>query len=105
MAGEYLRKGRSVYIEGRLRTRKWTDKDGIEKYTTEIYGEQMQLLGGREGGGGGGGMGSDGGGDAQENIEVILIPRADLPAFVAAKRAAGIAIDVKMLLLLGDALL
>lgn len=47
----------------------------------------------------------DGGGDAQENIEVILVPRADLPAFVAAKRAAGVAIDVKMLLLLGDALL
>lgn len=47
----------------------------------------------------------DGGGDAQENIEVILVPRADLPAFVAAKRAAGVAIDVKMLLLLGEALL
>ncbi|WP_019517798.1 NUDIX hydrolase [Sphingomonas sp. Mn802worker] len=47
----------------------------------------------------------DGGGDAQEDIEVILVPRADLPAFVAAKRAAGVAIDVKMLLLLGDALL
>ena len=47
----------------------------------------------------------DGGGDAQEDIAVILVPRADLPAFVAAKRAAGVAIDVKMLLLLGDALL
>lgn len=47
----------------------------------------------------------DGGGDAQENIEVILVPCADLPAFVAAKRAAGVAIDVKMLLLLGEALL
>ena len=58
IAGEYLKKGRPVYIEGRLRTRKWTDKDGVEKYTTEIYAEQMQLLGGREGGGGG-----DGGGE------------------------------------------
>jgi ADP-ribose pyrophosphatase len=47
----------------------------------------------------------DGGGDAHENIEVIVVPRADLPAFVAAKRAAGVAIDVKMLLLLADALL
>jgi single-strand DNA-binding protein len=42
-----------------LRTRKWTDKDGVEKYTTEIYAEQMQLLGAREGGGGGGGGGDD----------------------------------------------
>jgi single-strand DNA-binding protein len=57
IAGEYLKKGRPVYIEGRLRTRKWTDKDGVEKYTTEIYAESMQLLGGREGGGGGGGYG------------------------------------------------
>jgi single-strand DNA-binding protein len=45
VAGEFLKKGRPVYIEGRLRTRKWTDKDGIEKFTTEIVGDQMQLLG------------------------------------------------------------
>ena len=51
VAVEYLKKGRPVYIEGRLRTRKWTDKDGIEKYTTEICGEQMQLMGGRDEGG------------------------------------------------------
>lgn len=50
IAGEYLKKGRSVYVEGRLKTRKWTDKDGVEKYTTEIIAEQMQLLGGREDG-------------------------------------------------------
>ncbi|OGB06154.1 MAG: single-stranded DNA-binding protein [Burkholderiales bacterium RIFCSPHIGHO2_12_FULL_69_20] len=55
IAGEYLKKGRPVYVEGRLKTRKWTDKDGVEKYTTEIVADQMQLLGGREGGGGGGG--------------------------------------------------
>ncbi|ODU97147.1 MAG: single-stranded DNA-binding protein [Thiomonas sp. SCN 64-16] len=54
IAGEYLKKGRPVYVEGRLKTRKWTDKDGVEKYTTEIIAEEMQLLGGREGGGGGG---------------------------------------------------
>ncbi|GAB4464368.1 MAG: single-stranded DNA-binding protein [Burkholderiaceae bacterium] len=52
IAGEYLRKGRSVYVEGRLRTRKWTDKDGNEKYTTEIVAENMQMLGSREGTGG-----------------------------------------------------
>jgi single-strand DNA-binding protein len=48
IAGEYLKKGRPVYVEGRLKTRKWTDKDGVEKYTTEIMAENMQLLGGRE---------------------------------------------------------
>jgi single-strand DNA-binding protein len=51
IAGEYLKKGRSVYIEGRLQTRKYTDKDGVEKYSTEIVADRMQLLGGREGGG------------------------------------------------------
>ena len=50
VAGEYLKKGRSVYIEGRLQTRKYTDKDGVEKYSTEIVGDRMQLLGGRSGG-------------------------------------------------------
>jgi len=59
IAGEYLKKGRPVYVEGRLRTRKWTDKDGVEKYTTEITATDMQLLGGREGGGGGGGGSGD----------------------------------------------
>ncbi len=64
IAGEYLKKGRSVYIEGRLQTRKYTDKDGVEKYSTEIVGDRMQLLGSREGGGGGDGdteFGSSGG--------------------------------------------
>jgi single-strand DNA-binding protein len=55
IAGEYLKKGRPVYVEGRLKTRKWTDKDGVEKYTTEIVADQMQLLGSREGMGDGGG--------------------------------------------------
>jgi single-strand DNA-binding protein len=65
IAGEYLKKGRSVYVEGRLKTRKWQDKDGKDTYTTEIVAENMQLLGGREGGGGGGGYGGgrDNGGD------------------------------------------
>ena len=47
VAGEFLRKGSQVFIEGRLRTRKWTDKDGQDRYTTEIIGDRMQLLGGR----------------------------------------------------------
>ncbi|AYN21617.1 single-stranded DNA-binding protein [Alcaligenes aquatilis] len=49
IAGEYLRKGRPVYVEGRLRTRKWTGQDGQERFTTEIIVEQMQMLGGRDG--------------------------------------------------------
>ena len=65
IAGEYLKKGSSVYIEGRLKTRKWTDKDGVEKYTTEIVADQMQMLGSRQGGGGGMGGGDDGGGQQQ----------------------------------------
>lgn len=61
IAGEYLKKGRPVYVEGRLKTRKWQDKDGKDNYTTEIVAEQMQLLGGREGGGGGDRGGDEGG--------------------------------------------
>ena len=53
IAGEYLKKGRPVYVEGRLKTRKWQDKEGVEKYTTEIIAAEMQLLGSREGMGGG----------------------------------------------------
>src|SRR5512135_2526059 len=53
IAGEYLKKGRPVYVEGRLRTRKWQDKDGQDRYTTEIVAENMQMLGSREGMGGG----------------------------------------------------
>ena len=49
--GRFLRKGRQVYIEGRLQTRKWTDKDGVERFTTEIIADSMQMLGGRSGGG------------------------------------------------------
>lgn len=62
IAGEYCRKGRSIYVEGRLKTRKWQDQSGVDKYTTEIVADQMQLLGGREGGGGGSSS-SMGGGD------------------------------------------
>ncbi|HTQ01386.1 MAG TPA: single-stranded DNA-binding protein [Casimicrobiaceae bacterium] len=75
VAGEYLKKGRSVYIEGRLQTRKYTDKDGVEKYSTEIVADRMQLIGsGRDAGsggdaefsgGGGGGRRESGGGGAK----------------------------------------
>ncbi|WP_225934831.1 single-stranded DNA-binding protein [Cupriavidus sp. EM10] len=50
IAGQYLRKGSSVYIEGRIRTRKWQDQSGQDKYSTEIIADQMQMLGGRQGG-------------------------------------------------------
>jgi len=63
IVGQYLKKGSSVYVEGRLQTRKYTDKDGVEKYATDIIAEQMQMLGGRQGMGDGGGM-DDGGYDA-----------------------------------------
>jgi single-strand DNA-binding protein len=67
VAGEYLRKGSQVYIEGSLRTRKWQDKEGKDRYSTEIVGNDLQMLGGRGGGaggaagGGGGGAGAGGG--------------------------------------------
>jgi len=57
IVGQYLRKGSQVYVEGSLRTRKWTDQSGIEKYTTEIRADQMQMLGSRQGMGGEGGGG------------------------------------------------
>lgn len=49
VVGQYLKKGSAVYIEGRLKTRKWVDKDGVERYTTEIIAEQMQMLGSSQG--------------------------------------------------------
>jgi single-strand DNA-binding protein len=51
IAGEYLKKGRQIYVEGRLQTRKWQDKEGQDRYTTEIIADRMQMLGSREGGG------------------------------------------------------
>jgi single-strand DNA-binding protein len=65
IAGQYLRKGSQVYVEGSLRTRKWTDKDGVEKYTTEIRADQMQMLGSRQGMGGPSGGPEDDGGYSQ----------------------------------------
>jgi len=62
IAAEYLRKGSQVYIEGKLRTRKWQGQDGNDRYTTEIIADEMQMLGGRGGGGGSFGGGQGGGG-------------------------------------------
>ena len=57
IAAEYLRKGSQVYIEGKLQTRKWQDRDGNDRWTTEIRANEMQMLGGRGGAGGGGSFG------------------------------------------------
>ena len=64
IAAEYLRKGSQVYVEGKLRTRKWQDKEGKDRYTTEIIADQMQMLGGR---GGGGGSSGGGGGESRQS--------------------------------------
>jgi single-strand DNA-binding protein len=71
VAGEYLRKGSQVYIEGRLRTRKWQDKQGQDRYSTEIIADQMQMLGGR-----GGGMSAA----AEESATERALPKTRAPA-------------------------
>ena len=82
IAGQYLRKGSQVYVEGSLRTRKWTDQSGVEKYSTEIRADQMQMLGSRQGMGGGGGQqqgGYDDGGYGDQG-GYDLAPRRAAPA-------------------------
>ncbi|WP_109479283.1 single-stranded DNA-binding protein, partial [Paraburkholderia sp. C35] len=68
IVNEYLKKGSSVYIEGRIRTRKYQAQDGTDRYATEIVADQMQMLGGRGGAGGGGG-GDDGGYSRGDSME------------------------------------
>ena len=90
IAGEYLKKGRPVYIEGRLKTRKWQDKEGNDRYTTEIVADTMQLLGGREGMGGGASEEGGGGGGysrGEERSAPAQRPAPSKPA--AAKSATG----------------
>ena len=89
IAGEYLKKGRSVYVEGRLKTRKWTDKDGAEKFTTEIIAQEMQMLGSREGMGGGdeASYGGGGGGGGYERPAPAARPAG--AAKPAAKSSTG----------------
>jgi len=78
IAGEYLKKGRPVYIEGRLKTRKWQDKEGVDRYTTEIVADSMQLLGGRDDSGGGraGGGDDEGGGYSERSAPARPAPAA-----------------------------
>jgi single-strand DNA-binding protein len=82
IAAEYLRKGRPVYVEGRLKTRKYTDKDGVEKYATEVVATEMQLLGSREGQGDGESRsgGGGGGGYAPAGRPAAQKPAASKPA-------------------------
>jgi single-strand DNA-binding protein len=75
IASQYLRKGSQVYVEGRLQTRKWQDKDGQDRYSTEIRGDVMQMLGRREGGG--------------EPREPAMEAKAAEPKGAAAKKPAG----------------
>jgi single-strand DNA-binding protein len=87
IAGEYLKKGRPVYVEGRLKTRKWQDKEGRDTYTTEIHADQMQLLGSREGMGGAAGGEDTASYNRQAGGENRGAPAAR-PAAAAAKPAA-----------------
>jgi single-strand DNA-binding protein len=87
IVGQYLKKGSQVYVEGSLRTRKWTDKDGVEKFTTEIRADQMQMLGGRQGMGGGSDDGGGSGYSAPKPAAPASRPAAAKPA--AAKAASG----------------
>ncbi|WP_163336661.1 single-stranded DNA-binding protein [Desulfopila sp. IMCC35008] len=67
ICGQYLQKGSRVYIEGRIQTRKWTDQNGVDRYTTEIIAKEMKMLSSRGEGGGGGQGGHGGGGGYQDN--------------------------------------
>ena len=91
VVGQYLKKGSQVYVEGSLRTRKWTDQSGQEKYSTEIRADSMQMLGGRQGQGGGGGASSqtgpdDGGGGYDDGYGSQAPAPARRPAPPAAAR-------------------
>jgi len=80
IVGQYLRKGSQVYVEGSLRTRKWTDQSGVEKYTTEIRADQMQMLGSRQGMSGPGASQDDGGGHYEAPRQSAPAPRPSAPA-------------------------
>ncbi len=84
IAGEYLKKGSQVYVEGRLQTRKWQDKDGVDKYTTEIVANAMQMLGSRSGLGG-----AERGGDAPPDREAGASRGAGAAKPAAAGQPAG----------------
>jgi single-strand DNA-binding protein len=102
IAGEYLRKGSQVYVEGSIRYDKYTGQDGVERYSTDIIADEMQMLGGRgEGGGGGGGRSESrgsGGGDRSERpsrapARQESAPRREAPAAKASDFADDFADD------------
>jgi single-strand DNA-binding protein len=76
IAGEYLKKGSQVYVEGRIQTRKWTNKEGQDQYTTEIVADKMQMLGGRSSGGG-------------NSFEVVEKPAASASGAKQAAKSGG----------------
>jgi single-strand DNA-binding protein len=80
IAGEYVKKGRPIYVEGRLKYGKYTDQSGVEKNTVDIVATELQLLGGREGMGGPGGDGDEGGGGQAPRRAPAAAPRAAAPA-------------------------
>ena len=86
IVGEYLKKGGQIYVEGRLQTRKWQDKSGVDRYTTEIVASEMQMLGGR--GGAGGGAGANAGSSAGSGQSQAPAAAAGA-ASAAAPAAAG----------------
>lgn len=89
IAGEYLKKGRPVYVEGRLQTRKWQTKEGQDRYTTEIIADQMQMLGGRDGGSSNASYD-----DMNQDHDAGALPaRQSAPAAQAAKPAAASSFD------------
>jgi len=94
IAGEYLKKGRQVYVEGSLRTDKYTDKDGVERYSTDIIANEMQMLGGAgggsggEGGGFGGGGGGGGGGYSRDRGGERSAPSRGAPPSSAPRQSA-----------------
>jgi single-strand DNA-binding protein len=81
IANQYLKKGSQVYIEGRIETRKWTDREGQDRYTTEIRASEMKMLGGRGEGGGGARGGDFQGGERQQAPQQSSDPFADAPGF------------------------
>ena len=100
IVGQYLRKGSQVYVEGSLRTRKWTDQSGQERYTTEIRADTMQMLGSRQGMGGGqggaggyddGGYGDAGGGNFEAPRRAAPPQQQQRPAAPPAARPAPVA--------------
>src|SRR5690606_30249230 len=90
IAGEYLKKGRPVYVEGRLKYGKYTDKDGIEKNTVDIIATEMQLLGGREGGG----ASDDDGGAPRRSAAPAARPAASAPRQAPAKSGGSVFDDM-----------